>query len=90
METFFLVCSIGFNCILLYSVINFIKKDERKDQIIENYSKYINKLSNIIEECDVKLKEVDAKGSFEADDEVGFFFKTLKELQNVLNIFKTK
>ena len=31
------------------------------------------------------MKLVDEKGSFEADDEVGFFFEELKQLQNTLD-----
>ena len=36
-----------------------------------------------------KLKEIDAKGSFESDDEVGFFFKHILFIQGELNKFKT-
>lgn len=87
---YFLTFSITLNLLLGYGVFNLIKKDEKKDDAVETYELYINRLSDIISECDTKLKEVDTKGSFEADDEVGFFFKTLKELQDVLNTFKTK
>jgi hypothetical protein len=45
-------------------------------------------LSNTIKDSDKRLKEIDRKGSFESDDEVGFFFTTLKELQDQLNNFK--
>ncbi len=31
------------------------------------------------------MKQVDAKGHYESDDETGFFFKQLKELQELLN-----
>ena len=31
------------------------------------------------------MKLVDSKGHFESDDETGFFFKQIKELQNLLN-----
>ena len=31
------------------------------------------------------MKQVDAKGHYEADDETGFFFQQLKELQELLN-----
>jgi hypothetical protein len=47
-------------------------------------------LSTTIEESDKKLKEVDSKGTFEGDDEVGFFFKFLLSLQEQLNNFKVK
>jgi len=87
---YFLTFSIALNLLLLYGVRNLIKKDEKKEIIIEQYDLYINRLSTIIEDCDKKLKEVDAKGSFESDDEIGFFFKTLKELQDILNTFTIK
>ena len=31
------------------------------------------------------MKQVDAKGHYESDDETGFFFQQLKELQELLN-----
>ena len=38
-----------------------------------------------------QLKQIDNKGTFEADDEVGFFFTELKELNSILNnIFETE
>jgi hypothetical protein len=51
---------------------------------------YLNKISDIIEFSDKKLKEVDAKGSFESDDEIGFFFQSVKQIQETLNSFKIK
>tara|TARA_Y100000592_G_scaffold6696_1_gene9575 strand:+ start:501 stop:662 length:162 start_codon:yes stop_codon:yes gene_type:complete len=31
------------------------------------------------------MKQVDARGHYESDDETGFFFKQIKDLQNLLN-----
>ena len=31
------------------------------------------------------MKQVDSKGHYEADDETGFFFQQLKQLQELLN-----
>ena len=45
-------------------------------------------LSNTIKASEQKIKEVDAKGIFSSDDEVGFFMQTLKYLQDQLNNFK--
>jgi hypothetical protein len=50
----------------------------------------LNKISDIIEFSDKKLKEVDHKGSFKTDDEVGFFFEEIKQIQGTLNQFKVK
>ena len=34
--------------------------------------------------------KIDALGRFEADDEVGFFFKGIKQIQEILNEFKIR
>ena len=36
------------------------------------------------------LKKIDIKGSFEGDDEIGYFFKTIKQIQEILNDFNIK
>ena len=36
------------------------------------------------------MKELDNRGAFEADDEVGTFFRNLKEIQDVLDQFNTR
>ena len=46
------------------------------------------KNDNIVNMPDIKLKEIDAKGTFDSDDEIGWFFKSIKELQNKINQFK--
>jgi hypothetical protein len=71
-----------------YCIYNLLKKNEKCEDIINSYEHYMKNLSNTIEFSDRKLKEVDAKGSFASDDEVGFFFKTLQYLQDQLNNFK--
>jgi hypothetical protein len=76
--------------ILGYTTFNLLKKNEHQEDILTNYMVYLNKISEIIEMSDDKLKEVDAKGHFQADDEVGFFFQSVKQIQEVLNSFKIK
>jgi hypothetical protein len=51
---------------------------------------YLNKISDIIDFSDKKMQEVDAKGSFKSDDEVGFFFEQIKSIQSILNSFNIK
>ena len=41
----------------------------------------------VIDNANKKLTEIDFKGSFESDDEVGFFFKELKNIQESINKF---
>ena len=52
---------------------------------INQYEGFIIELQNIIEFATTKMKQVDAKGHYESDDETGFFFQQLKELQELLN-----
>jgi len=52
---------------------------------INQYESLIVEFQNIIEFATTKMKQVDAKGHYESDDETGFFFQQLKELQELLN-----
>ena len=58
---------------------------------INNYENIILNISNIIESIKLQLKTIDDKGTFESDDEVGFFFTEIKKLGNELNsLFETE
>jgi hypothetical protein len=76
--------------ILGFTTFNLLKKNERQEDILAGYMGYLNKISGIIELSDKKLKEIDHKGSFESDDEIGFFFQSVKQLQEALNAFQIK
>ena len=76
--------------ILCYTSYNLLKKNEKCEDVIKSYENYMINLSNIIEFSDNKLKEIDRKGTFTGDDEVGYFFQQLKYLQEQLNNFKVK
>ena len=52
---------------------------------ITQYEEIILQINDKIEFVNAQLKLIDEKGTFEADDEVGFFFKELKELGRILN-----
>jgi hypothetical protein len=76
--------------ILGYTTFNLLRKNEKQEDILLGYMSYLNKVSDIIEMSDKKLKEVDAKESFKSDDEVGFFFESIKQIQSILNQFNIK
>lgn len=76
--------------VLGFTTINLLKKNETQEDILIGYLQYLDKLSQIIEFMDDKLKEIDHKGSFEADDEIGFFFEEVKNIQSILNEFKIR
>ena len=52
---------------------------------INQYEDVIVQFQQIIEFSSEKMKSVDASGHYESDDETGFFFQQLKELQELLN-----
>ena len=58
---------------------------------INEYENIILNINNTIESINRQLKLIDDKGSFEADDEVGFFFDELKQLGKQLEeLFETE
>tara|TARA_Y100001963_G_scaffold19489_1_gene24659 strand:+ start:108 stop:404 length:297 start_codon:yes stop_codon:yes gene_type:complete len=52
---------------------------------INQYEDLIIQFQNIIEFASIKMKQVDSRGHYESDDETGFFFEQLKQLQELLN-----
>ena len=66
-----------------FVVRNLIKQTERLED-------FITKQSEAIVACGERLKQLDKKGSFHADDEIGFFFKAVEEIQEALNEFTLK
>ena len=52
---------------------------------ITMYEEIILQINDKIEYVNAQLKLIDEKGTFEADDEVGFFFQELKEIGLLLD-----
>ena len=76
--------------VLGFTTFNLLRKNEKQEDILAGYMTYLNKISDYIEATDKRLKEIDAKETFKSDDEVGFFFEQLKNIQSVLNSFNVK
>ena len=58
---------------------------------INTYEQIILNFNNTIELIKHQLKLIDEKGTFESDDEVGFFFEEIKQLGNQLGeLFETE
>ena len=76
--------------VLGFAVFNLMKKNEQQEDILVEYMKYLNKISKAIEVSDARLKKLDAQERFKSDDEIGFFFKTVMTIQDLLNGFKIK
>ena len=76
--------------ILGYTTFNLLRKNEKQEDILAGYMTYLNKISQTIEAADKKIQEIDIKGSFKSDDEVGFFFQQIQNIQTILNAFIIK
>ena len=74
--------------VLGYTTFNLLKKNERAEDMISYYEGYMKEIDGQIKFIDKRIKEIDAKGTFESDDEVGFFFQRLKLLAELLASYK--
>ena len=74
--------------ILGFATFNLLRKNERSEDILLSFQKYLDQLSRIIEFSDEKLKKIDERGIFKSDDEIGFMYEQIKELQKVLSNFR--
>ena len=74
--------------VLGYTTFNLLRKNERQEDILAGYMKYLDQISKMIELSDEKLKKIDERGIFKNDDEVGFMFQQIQELQKVLSNFR--
>jgi len=73
-----------FTCFISYLFVLSLKR-------INQYENFIIQLQQIVEYATEKMKTVDASGHYESDDETGFFFEQLKELQALFNeIFESE
>ena len=69
--------------ILGFALYNLLKKNETLEDFIAKQSEAVN-------ECDKRLQQIDDKGIFYSDDEIGWFFKEVKKIQEALNEFILK
>ena len=67
-----------------------IRKNNKLEKALVEQQQYIDAISIVIEDSANTIQELDSRGAFEADDEVGTFFRNLKEIQTVLNQFNTR
>ena len=69
--------------ILSFALLNLLKKNETLED-------FISKQSEAVNECGKRLNQIDEKGIFYSDDQIGWFFQELKKLQEALNEFTLK
>ena len=79
--------SIIFNILLLIRGINLVKQNEKLSDLIKDYDDRQDNTLVTLENMLGEMKEIDLKGSFESDDEVGVVFS---ELKNTIESYKNQ
>jgi len=76
-------------CIILgYTTYNLLRKVENIEDVVIRYDNFISEFSKQLDNTDKRLNEIDEKGIFKSDDEIGWFFKQLNRLQKDVSRFK--
>lgn len=74
--------------IMGYVIYNLYNKNVKLEDAVIKRDNILISMSDIIKTSEKKLEQVDKLGAFKSDDEIGFFFETVKEIQQQLNDFK--
>ena len=87
MEIFYVIIGIlvAFSGTLVYIIRNLMVKVEKYEDVTVDQTQYLQNISNIIGESNKHLQNLDEKGVFQSDDEVGEFFNQMKAVQDELN-----
>ena len=71
-----------------YIVFNLNRKVIKQEEILEYQVGYLRNVSYLIQESKIYIEQLDEKGAFRADDEVGVFFNFMKEIQETINAYR--
>jgi|GEM_PF-854030 len=79
---------VAFAGILSYITYNLLRKVENYQDITNNQSEYLVKVSSLIVDTQKHLNNLDERGVFKSDDEVGYFFENIKLIQKELDKYQ--
>ena len=84
--TFYIIITIlvVFSGILSYLVFNLLGKVEKYEDIAVDQAQYLQNISKLIRDSQKHLKDLDEREVFKSDDEVGYFFKQMQNVQKEL------
>ena len=89
MTIFLWVLGIHLFEVVLIGFYLLFRRNSALEKVATQQQEYINAISILIQNSDETLREMEIAGAMEADDEVGVFFRNLKEIQNQVNQFNT-
>ena len=61
---------------------------KKQEDIIVSQQEFIDKIEEHISFSEKRLKQIDEKGTFKSDDEIGWFFTEIQKIQYQLSQFK--
>lgn len=73
-----------------YVIYNLYQKNVKLEEMLTKQQQVMQSLEVVIVESDKALKELDKLGAFRSDDEIGFFFEAVKNIQEILNGYVPK
>jgi|TARA_B100000073_G_C23402988_1_gene440040 3-polyprenyl-4-hydroxybenzoate decarboxylase len=80
---------LGFSVVVLgFTTFNLLNKNEKAEDIIVSYQEHISNLNEEIIKSEKRLNEIDQRGIFQSDDEIGWFFNEVKKIKRNLAKFK--
>jgi hypothetical protein len=83
---------VGVLCFLVlvsaYVIFNLNRKVTKQEEILKYQVGYLRNVSYLIEESKIYIEQLDEKGAFRSDDEVGVFFNFMKEIQATINTYR--
>ena len=84
-----LIGILGFSVVVLgFTTFNLLNKNEKAEDIIVSYQEHINNLNEEIIKSEKRLNDIDQRGIFQSDDEIGWFFNEVKKIKRNLAKFK--
>ena len=87
MELFYIIIFIlvAFSGTLVYIIRNLLIKVEKYEDVTQDQVQYLQNISDIIGKSQKHLQNLDERGVFQSDDEVGLFFESMKTIQEELD-----
>lgn len=69
----------------IYVIFNLLRKLEKLEDLLSIHEEAVTGIGKVLVESTEYLKELDEKGHFRADDELGEFFSAMKDSQDIVN-----
>ena len=87
MEIFYVIIGIlvAFSGTLVYIIRNLMVKVEKYEDVTLDQTEYLQNIYNLIGRSKKHLQNLDERGVFQSDDEVGEFFNQMKAVQDELD-----